>query len=166
MTAIVYTSKTGHTKQYAELLSKATGLPCFDFKSAKKRLKKAAEIIYLGWVMAGNVKNAEKAAELFTVKAICAVGSSGDDEQTKRLKEAYSSVSTVFYLKGGVDMEKLSGIQRLIMNMLKKSIEKRRDNGETLKESDVDFLEQIRTGKNMVREENLQNLLVWYNSSN
>ncbi len=55
MDAIVYTSNTGSTKRYAELLSQMTGLPAFAL--ATRRISSAnAGIIYLGWIMASGVK--------------------------------------------------------------------------------------------------------------
>lgn len=38
MDAIVYTSNTGSTKRYAELLSQMTGLPAFALGDAKDKL--------------------------------------------------------------------------------------------------------------------------------
>lgn len=48
MDAIVYTSNTGSTKRYAELLSQMTGLPAFALGDAKDKLSANAGIIYLG----------------------------------------------------------------------------------------------------------------------
>ena len=36
--AIVYTSETGHTKEYAQLFARQTGLPAYDLKTAKGAL--------------------------------------------------------------------------------------------------------------------------------
>lgn len=56
MDAIVYTSNTGSTKRYAELLSQMIGLPAFALGDAKDKLSANAGIIYLGWIMASGVK--------------------------------------------------------------------------------------------------------------
>ena len=47
MEAIVYTSNTGSTKRYAELLSQMIGLPAFALGDAKDKLSANAGIIYL-----------------------------------------------------------------------------------------------------------------------
>ena len=39
MKAIVYTSQTGSTERYAQMLSKATGVPAYPAKEASKRLE-------------------------------------------------------------------------------------------------------------------------------
>lgn len=58
MKAIVYTSNTGSTARYAELLGHETGLPVY--ASETRNLPAGAEIIYLGWIMAGEIKPANE----------------------------------------------------------------------------------------------------------
>ena len=53
--AIVYTSNTGYTEQYAMLLGKATGLPVYALAEAEAKLAPGNHILYLGWLMAGKV---------------------------------------------------------------------------------------------------------------
>ena len=52
MKAIVYTSKCGHTAEYAEILGNLTGLPIYSLKDAENNLENGTPIIYLGWLMA------------------------------------------------------------------------------------------------------------------
>ena len=56
MDAIIYTTNTGSTGQYAKLLAQETGLPAYSLVEAKKRVFAGAEVVYLGWIMAGSVK--------------------------------------------------------------------------------------------------------------
>ena len=74
MKAIVYTSNTGHTAEYAGILGKQTGLPVYSLDRAVKELEKGTAIIYLGWLFANSVKGYQKAAKLFAVSAVCGVG--------------------------------------------------------------------------------------------
>ena len=46
ITAIIYTSNAGHTKEYAEMLGNAHGIKVYDLNTAKKELVSGAEIIY------------------------------------------------------------------------------------------------------------------------
>ena len=62
MDAIIYTTNTGSTEQYAKLLAQKTGLPTYSLAEAKKRNFVGAEAIYLGWIMAGSVKGYAEAA--------------------------------------------------------------------------------------------------------
>ena len=48
MKAIVYTSKCGHTAEYARILGKLAGLPVYSLKDAEKQLENGTPIIYLG----------------------------------------------------------------------------------------------------------------------
>lgn len=53
MEAVVYTSNTGSTEHYAKLLGDELRMPVYSEEEAKKYLYTGAEIIYLGWIMAG-----------------------------------------------------------------------------------------------------------------
>lgn len=74
MDAIIYTTNTGSTRQYAKLLAQETGLPAYSFAEAKKRVFAGAEVVYLGWIMAGSVKGYVGAAKKYQVRAVCGVG--------------------------------------------------------------------------------------------
>ena len=46
--AIVYTSQTGYTQRYAQLLAEKTGVPAYSTKEARGKLPSKAEIFYMG----------------------------------------------------------------------------------------------------------------------
>ena len=70
MDAIIYTTNTGSTEQYARLLAQKTGLPACSLEEAKKRDFDRAEVVYLGWIMAGSVKGYAEAAKRYRVCAM------------------------------------------------------------------------------------------------
>ena len=72
MKAIVYTSNTGSSKAYAEMLGAKTALPVYAWDDAVKTLDAGTGILYIGWLMAGEVVNLAKAQKKFTVCAVCA----------------------------------------------------------------------------------------------
>lgn len=74
MQAIVYTSASGFTKRYAEALAQSLALPCYSLEQAGSSLEQKAQIIYLGWLMAGGIKGLSKAKRRFAVQAVGAVG--------------------------------------------------------------------------------------------
>ena len=74
MNAIIYTTNTGSTERYAKLLAQKTGRTAYSLAEAKKRVFAGAEVIYLGWIMAGSVKGYADAAKRYRVRAVCAVG--------------------------------------------------------------------------------------------
>ena len=63
MNAIIYTTNTGSTERYARLLAQKTGLPAYSLAEAKKQVFAGAEVVYLGWIMAGSVKGYAEAAQ-------------------------------------------------------------------------------------------------------
>ena len=74
MKAIIYTSNTGSTAEYAQLLGKELNLPVHSLQKAKNKVPAGSEIIYLGWIMAGGIKGYNEAAKLYKVRAVCGVG--------------------------------------------------------------------------------------------
>lgn len=70
---IVYTSNTGFTKKYADMLAEKTGFPVYNIKELFK-VKGGEEIIYLGWIKAGRIQGLSKVLKNHAVKAVCATG--------------------------------------------------------------------------------------------
>ena len=58
------------TARYAELLPCATGLPAYSLAEAKSAVSTGAEVIYLGWIMAGSIKGYAAAARRYRVRAV------------------------------------------------------------------------------------------------
>ena len=56
MKAIIYTSNTGSTAEYAQLLGNELNFPVHSLQQAKNKVPVGSEIIYLGWIMAGGIK--------------------------------------------------------------------------------------------------------------
>ncbi|MCQ2449808.1 MAG: hypothetical protein MJ132_06435 [Clostridia bacterium] len=163
VTAIVYTSNTGHTKAYAELLGEKTGLPAYDLKTACKTLPKHAEILYLGWLMAGNVKGYKKAARRFSVKAVCGVGMSGSDTQLNDMLRATHLPEDLpaFYLQGGFELEKLHGIYKLMMKTMKATVGKGLSAKKDRTPEEDDMLNLMLNGGSTVSDEKLTAVLEW-----
>ena len=76
ISGIVYTSKTGHTQKYAEVLGRKTSLPVFPASEAVKKLPAGSTVIYMGWICAGIIKGYSKTAKRFNIAAVCGVGMS------------------------------------------------------------------------------------------
>lgn len=86
MNAIVYTSNSGFTAQYAEMLGAKLSLPVYKLADAPNHIAKGADIIYLGWLMAGVVKGYKKATKLYQIKAVCSVGMGANGSQLDLLQ--------------------------------------------------------------------------------
>lgn len=167
MDAIIYTSNTGTTKEYAFLLGKYTGLSVLSLKEAKDKVTKGSKIIYLGWVMAGKIQGYSKATKQYKVKAVCGVcmGATGTQIPEIREKNRISETVPVFSMQGGFDINKLHGIYKMMMTVMAKTAGKGLAE-KTDRTPDEDMmLDMMLNGANYVSENNMENLLDWYNSS-
>ena len=155
--AIVYTSNTGYTAEYARLLGKRTSLPVYTLKEAKKSLAKDTEIVYLGWLMASMVKDYSKAAKRFKIALVCGVclGTSGSQINEVRKMNKLPSDLPLFTLQGGFDMTKLHGIYKLMMKMMRKILVKQITEKDEQTEDDKKILDMLQNGGSAVDEQNL-----------
>lgn len=159
--AIVYTSNTGYTAEYAKMLGEKTGLPVYTLKEAKE---KHIPVIYLGWLMAGTVKGYKKAANSFDILAVCGVGmgASGSQIEDVRKTNAIPDGLPVFTLQGGFDIKKLKGIYKFMMNVMKNTVGKSLAEKKDRTPDESDMLELLTNGGNRVSADNLIGVLEWY----
>lgn len=158
--AIVYTSNTGYTAAYARLLSEKIGIPAHALENASIRLSPESNVIYLGWLMANQVKGYRKAAKMFHVRAVCGVGLCGTGELLKQVRKAsfIPEQIPVFTLQGGMDRSKLQGVNKFMIDMLEKMLSSRKKPSE----ADTAVLELLKTGGDFVNEANLADVIAWY----
>ena len=123
MNAILYTSNTGSTAQYAKLLADKTGLPVYSAEGAKNKLPARSEILYLGWLMASSIKGYKDAAKRYNIRAVCAVGmgQTGTQVEMVREKNAIPAGIPLFTLQGNLDVEKLHGVYKTMMTVMVKT---------------------------------------------
>lgn len=161
MTAIVYVTNTGSAKQYAEMLGEKTGYPVFDFANASE-IPAGAEIIFIGWVMAGTIQGLKEARDLFNIKAVCPVGMMKSEKQDAELKAKNAITEPMFSLLGNFHINNLSGMYKMMMNMMLKMMKSK------LKDNDVPdgqkAVEVLEKGVDCVSEEHLSEILNWINS--
>ena len=167
MKAIVYTSNTGTTKEYANLLGQRTGWPVYSLQDAKTKIASGSEIIYLGWIMAGKVQGYDKASKLYQVKAVCGVcmGATGSQIQEIRDKNQIPESAAVFSLQGGFDINKLHGIYKMMMVVMVKTAGKALSEKKDRTPDEDDMLEMMLHGGDRVSEENMKEILAWCNST-
>lgn len=159
VSAIVYTSETGYTAAYAGLLAQRTGLPLYPLTEASARLPQGTPVLYMGWLMAGSVKDYRKAAKRFAVKAVCGVGlgDSGAQDEAVRRACRLPAACPVFTLQGGMDLSRLRGPYRFAIRMLTRvmAAKKNRTPGEDR------MLALLQTGGDYVDEKHLAPVLNW-----
>lgn len=159
--AIIYTSNTGHTRQYAQMLGEQLGLPVH---SLEERDFPAPEggVIYLGWLHASRVKGYSRAAKRFAICAVCGVGlcDSGTMIEEVRRASAIAESVVLFTLQGGIDRSHLRGADRLLIGMLKKGLAAQKQRSP----QDERMLELLSRDASYVREENLRPVLAWFDA--
>ena len=166
MNAIVYTSNTGTTKEYAKLLSDKLSLPYYSLDEIEYKVKPGSKIIYLGWIMASGVKGYKKVVKDYNVRAVCAVGMGATGTQVKevRTKNKIPSSIPIFTLQGGFDVKKLHGIYKIMITIMVKTAGKGLAEKEDRTPEEDDMLDMMLHSGERVKEESLSAVLDWYSA--
>ena len=126
---VVYSSKSGFTKRYAEWVAEELGceaIPLSEIESVHVRAAKT--IIYGGPIHAGwviglkkflNRKDRQKNQSVFVFAVGLTPSNSAEIERyrTANLSEENRKIPW-FYFMGGLDIDKLKGVEKLIMKMM------------------------------------------------
>lgn len=133
---IIYGSKYGTTKKYAEELSKKTNIKAISFKNIKD-INNYDKIIYLGGLYAGGVLGMSKTLKKLnniTNKTIIliTVGLSDPKDEVNinnirknmksQLPEEIFNKSKIFHIRGGIDYTKLNFTHKTMMKLLYKAV--------------------------------------------
>ena len=161
--AIVFTSQTGFTRQYAEMLGQTLVLPVYSLEEAVSQLPGGSRILYLGWVHASHVKGYRQAAKRFSVCAVCGVGLCDTGTLTTEVRQATAIPEEipVFTLQGGIERKKLKGIDKLMISMLAKGLASQKQRSPR----DERMLQLLSRDASYVSRENLTEILDWYKGS-
>ena len=159
-TAIVYTFNTGHTRQYSLLLGEQIGLPVYSLDEANSRLSGGSTVIYLGWIHASHVKGYSKAANRFSVCAVCGVGLCDTGTLISEVRKATSIPEGIplFTLQGGIDRSRLKGMDKLMISLLAKGLAAQKQRSD----QDERMLELLNKDESYVSPENLAEVVQWY----
>ena len=164
--AIVYSSNTGFTAQYAAMLAEKTGLPAYALADAAGQVADGGDILYLGWLMASKVNGYAKAAKKYRVAALCGVGMGASGTQIPEIRKAEALPETmpVFTVQGGFDMKKLHGVYKLMMLVMKNTAGKSLAKKQNRTPDEDDMLDLLLNGGSRVKEENLADMLAWFHA--
>lgn len=133
---ILYQSKYGSTKKYADWISEETGFPCVETKKAViSDVLKYDTIVLGGGLYASGIAGLsflkKNIKQLSNKKLIvfCCCASPYDENgfqqiRLHNMKETLSNIP-VFYCRGAWDMEAMSLRERLLCNLLRKSVAKK-----------------------------------------
>ena len=160
MKAILYTSNTGHTKKYAQLIGKKIDCEVYTLKEADKKLTHDDEIIYLGWLFANRIQGYPKASKRYKIRAVLAVGlcDSGTALEEVIRENKIPKDTALFTVQGGMNKRALALPHRLAIQILIKSMESKK-----VKSSDEQrMIYLLKNDRNYVCEENLQSFYQWF----
>lgn len=168
-TIVVYRSKYGYTKKYAEWLAESLGCDIKENASFADIASYDA-VIYGGGIYAGRINGAKlitkNLSRLSGKKLVLfAVGSSVGRPQeleefwAKALEETVREKIPYFYLRGGFDYSRLGNVDRLMMNMLKKMLLGK----DTLTEDEKGLLAAYETPFDFTEKKNLDDIIKMFN---
>jgi len=162
ISAIVYESNTGFTKKYAELLSAETSIPCYPLAESKAR--EGDSIIFMGWLCAGKIKGYNKAAKKYNIRAVAGVGMQSPTAKalSDLIKQNGLGSTPAFYLQGGLNMQKLQGLNKIMFQTAAKVMSGKAKEGDEEAAKMVDMVNNVR---DYVSPDNLSGLLDWYKSA-
>lgn len=161
--AIVYTSVSGHTARYAELLGSMIGLPVYGRKEAKAALERKTPVIYMGSIRNSRVMKYKEAAMRYKVMAVCGVGLCPTGEFLREVRYATVLPDTmpIFTLQGGIDLGKLGCYAKYSLGRLEKRLKKKKKPNP----AETELLETLARGGNFVHQNHLADVVKWYTRS-
>lgn len=136
MKIIIYGSKYGTTRQYAEELSRRTGIEVVEYSDIED-INRYDTVIYLGALYAGSVlglnKTLNKLRDINNKKVIIAtvgLADPNDDENRKGITDNIKSQiydciyyrSKIFFLRGAIDYSKLNLKHRTMMAFINRKV--------------------------------------------
>ena len=144
---IVYESKTGHTKKYAEMLAEKLKIDCIALQDYKQEQE---DIIFLAWVFADQIKGYSKIKHRANIICTIAVGINPySKENDEKLIQTNQVNTPFFYLPGGIDYTKLKGISKILLKLV--TDQRIKEN----KPEDKEVIPIMKMGGSLVKEENL-----------
>lgn len=160
---IVYNSKTGHTRQYAEMLAKAEKLKVYSLQEAQTELPEKEPVVYMGWLMAGHISGIDQAVRHWDVRCAVGVGMSpdGKDNLATMAKANFIRNAPLFYLPGGWAPKKVGWFQRRAVGMVTRRIRKQLQAKKNRTGQEEAYLSMLVRGGSFVEYQNLKPIQDW-----
>lgn len=145
-TIVIYNSKTGFTKRYAQWIADAARADCIELSQAKKtNLDTYEVIIFGGWACAGCIsklswfkgnidKWANKKLIVFCVGASQVDSPEIETAIKRNFNESELTRVRAFYCPGGFNYERMSAPSKLMMKVFIKMLQAKKDKSEADKE--------------------------------
>jgi len=126
---VLYQSETGFTKQYADWIGEELECEVLDIKDNPEiYLPDYDCAIYGGWIMGNGLVGYNKISNIGAKNVVLfGVGASGNNEELRKKLIEYNKIGDTpfFYMQGGFRFEKLGFFKRMMLKMVRKSLEKK-----------------------------------------
>lgn len=158
---IVYESKTGFTKRYAQMLGARTGFKVMGVKELSK-IAPSEDVIFLGWMKVGKIQGLTKVRKL-NIKAVCGSGTGRTAEPDTETVIARNNLEGIpfFYLRGGCfPLREIKGLDKIMLSMFVRMLKSQKAKDE----KQLEAISIIENGFDGVKEENLQPVMEWLNA--
>ncbi len=134
-TAVIYVSKTGFTRRYAEWIGEELPADCFELADAKgKSFKEYDTIIFGGWLCAGKISKIEwfrGHLKQWQGKKLLLYFTGGSTMAAQDVSSIQKGVDLgdipVFYCPGGINYENMSISSRCMMKAFAKMLASKED---------------------------------------
>ena len=160
---IVYSSKTGHTRQYAEMLAAAEKMKVYSVQEAQQVLPEKEPVLFLGWLMAGHISGIDQAVRRWNVRCAVGVGMApgGKDNLATMAKANFVPNAPLFYLQGGWAPKKVGWFQRRAVGMVTRATRKQLLAKKNRTRQEEAYLSMLIRGGSFVEYQNLKPIQDW-----
>ncbi len=165
MLKIIYSSKTDLAKEYANIVATELAIPMYTLKEAKQNVHHGDKIIFISWIKANHLVDLEKIKKNYETIAIGAVGA----KQFSKVYEEELAIANslqdtpFFYLPGGIIWDKLKGMDKFLLNLMRKFLLKSiyEKPQEELEKDDELTIKMFTEGTSLVDKMHTFELLRW-----
>ncbi len=170
-TLVVYKSKTGFTKRYAQWISQELSCPAMDYKDlSKNSLNDIDLLIYGSRIHAGNfngIKKIKKLAEENKCKLVVfATGASPAElnEQIDQIWENNKIDSSIphFYMQSGLCYEKMGPVDKLMMKIFVRALKSKKEKTQT----DSDMINAVSKSYDLSSKDSIKPLVEYVKKMN
>ncbi|MCF7931350.1 MAG: flavodoxin domain-containing protein [Acholeplasmataceae bacterium] len=167
---VLYKSKYGNTKQYAQWIADDLKFEVRDLSQFKKsEIGNYEQIIFGTGVYMGKMNQLKKVLKLFKDKPITIFACAGNAGVEKEIEDIKSNnfnpeelaFHDFFYLPGGVDFSKVKGIMKLMINIFRKVLQNKKD--KTYDEEQI--LKGFTEPSNYVEKEHIKEIVEFMHKS-
>lgn len=170
-TLVIYSSKTGFVRKYAEWIAEELRADLFPADRTHKSIFRSYDtIIYGGGLYAGGINGIgliKKSLSELEGKKVIVYASGASPWSEKVLNEVRDKNFTAeeqkkikfFYLRGGFDLTKLGFFDKFLMKLLKMKIMSKKKKGIPLDGDEVGMLNAMENPVDFTKKENIKELV-------